>query len=222
MNIDIMNNNRLNEDEVIEFSLLKHVSRISRYIFIFLLFLSFYGAAYSTGFFVNLVGDVANLLFIGFSFFLLFLERKIDKIIRRRIIGKVILSSEKMKIIYKNKEVKEYRLSEINMLWINYGINTLTNLERRHDEYKFENFETIYLRLIDENEKVKTFHINNFTNIPEKGVVTNYLEQLRKTKHFFRIHFEMTSRFKIKDYRRIKERHTLMKSSLQRRANKKR
>jgi hypothetical protein len=76
---------------------------------------------------------------------------------------------------------KSFDFNSIKMLWINYGINTKTNNEI---QYLFKDFETINLSVIDNNDKITKFHIDNDSINSKELKVTDFIENLKK-KSFF-------------------------------------
>ena len=143
-------------------------------------------------------------------FFLLFkVERFHDSFVRGRIIGYGTISPEGLEILG-----KKYNFSDINMLWINYGMNTIGG---KYDGYLFEHFETIKLRLINNNNERFNFHIDNYPNELKGEALSTYLKNLKKKHLSFKIHFHDQKRFSKKEYELILKRHSIMKRSFKNR-----
>jgi hypothetical protein len=209
--------------ENIEFNLLKSVSRIERF-FTFLFFLVIYiGGLILISIISSFDEKYHKLYMIFFSFslgyFLFYLERKRDKIVRRRIIGKIQIDLKH--ILFTPILGDEYilNIADINMLWVNYGLNTVTN---KKQEYKFEDFETLTLRLINKDGGIITHHINNHANIPNGFIVSTYLEYLKKYHYFFQLHFHDQKSFSRKEYETTMKRYEIMKVSLKKRDTRRR
>jgi hypothetical protein len=150
----------------------------------------------------------ARIIGIVYFLFLFWVERFYDGIVRGRITGQGSISLNGLTMID-----EEYSFSDIKMLWVNYGMNTVGGGDSKH---LFKNFETIKLRVIDSDDKRYNFHIDNHSLNIDGEIVSDYLENLRR-KQSFKIHFHETKKFSKKEYENILKRHGIMKSSFRRR-----
>jgi hypothetical protein len=189
--------------EKIEFNVLKKPSTIERIITI-----SFFVIIYALGIyftiefadrFSNLNVKIIRIIFLGV---LIFTERKYDKFIRNRRIGIGSISINEIKMLNKS-----FDFNAIKMLWVNYGINTKTN---NRIEYLFKDFETINLLIIDKNDKITKFHIDNSPINSNKLKVSEYIENLKKKHYFFKIHFHEQRKFSKTEYEKTLKSYNLM------------
>ncbi len=145
---------------------------------------------------------------------LLAVERLYDSIVRSRRVGKGEISKNHI-IINGN----QFNFSEITMLWVNYGLNTIRGNEV---EYLFKDYETIKLTVIDENNKKCQFHIDNESVKSNGIVVSDYIEYLKNKYHFFKIHFHDQKRFSKKEYEKTLKRYAIMQNSVRNRGDRNR
>jgi len=200
--------------ENIEFEILKKPSLLERIITISIFLLIYALGMYFVIEYVNkfdqrlsyLNAKVAGLVFFGI---LLFIERKYDRFVRNRRIGKGSVSVNGINFINES-----FDFNSIKMLWVNYGLNTKTN---NRIEYLFKDFETINVSVIDNNDKITKFHIDN-DSLDSKGLkVTDFIEKLKKSHFFFKIHFHEQSKFSKREYAKTQKRYGIMQNALKKR-----
>jgi ABC-type amino acid transport substrate-binding protein len=189
-------------------SLLERIITISFFLLIYLLGM-YFGIEYVNKFdqrFSYLNAKTASIVFLGI---LIFIERQYDGFVRNRRIGKGSISASGINILDKS-----FDFNSIKMLWINYGINTKTNNEI---QYLFKDFETINLSVIDNNDKITKFHIDNDSINSKELKVTDFIENLKKNHFFFKIHFHEQRKFSKSEYEKTQKRYGIMQNTLKNR-----
>lgn len=199
--------------ETITFNILKSPSLFERIVVVLLFVLLFFGFIYIGPLVFLWLGIpydklTAKMMMIILLPLLYFLERRYDKKVRGRIIGDISLDKKGLIINQKNCSTIEFK--NVKMLWINFGMNTVTE---KRTEYKFSDFETIKIKIIDLNDESIFFHVNNHAN-NNKTLISDYLDYLKKHHHFFKIHFHDQTRFSKKEYFKTLKRYSIMQSSL--------
>lgn len=196
------------DKELIEFNILKTQTKAER-LFVILFFVLFYFTIvyiliYSHGDKNNirLYSGIIGLVVIG-------IERIYDNAIRNRIVGKGKLYPNK---IFLNNI--DYDFRQINMLWVNNGLNTKSNNEMISS---VNDYETLKLTIIESKDKLTHFHIDNSSTNFNTQRVSEYIEQVRQNAHSFKIHFDNSHNFSKEEYLKVVKKHELMKSSLNRR-----
>ena len=176
----------LNLLENIEFKVLKKPSSLERLITIFFFLLIYALGIYFAIKFVDkfdqrfnyLNAKIASIVFLGI---LIFIERQYDGFVKKRCIGKGSISANGIYIL---DETFDFNL--IKMLWVNYGLNTKSNNEI---QYLFKDFETINLSVIDKNDKITKFHINNDSINSKDLKVSEFIDNLKKNQFFLKYIF---------------------------------
>lgn len=211
--IDDSNSQNETEKELIEFNILKTQGKLER-LFVIVFFSMLYFLI--IGILFKSLEDKATLKIsmgvIGLA--MLGIERIYDNAVRNRIIGKGKLYPNK--ICLNNIE---YDFRQINMLWVNYGLNTKTKNEDPVTN-NINDYETLKLTIIEPNDKFTHFHIDNSSSTFNFKKVSEYIEQIRQDIRSFKIHFDNSHNFSKEEYLKIIKRHEIMKSSLRRRKNK--
>ena len=195
-------------EELIEFNILKTQTKAER-LFVIAFFAMFYFIIVYI--LINSFGDKDTLhIAIGvLSLAVLGIERIYDNAVRNRIIGKGKLYPTK--ICLNNID---YDFKQIIMLWVNHGLNTKSNNEMISS---INDYETLKLTIIEPNNKLSHFHIDNSSTNLTTQKVSEYIEQIRQNVHSFKIHFDESHNFSKEEYLKVVKRHELMKSSLKRR-----
>ncbi len=199
--------------EEIEFDILKSRGIIER-IIIILLFLCVFGfCIYAVVLFMAYFNTenklITYILMIPGTVISLHLERQYDKRVRGEIIGRINLSSKEITIDSK----QNFNFSEIKMIWINHGLNLVQDTDR---EYLFSGFETIKIKIIDNDKKAHNFHVNNHAQSKQRLIVSDFIEHIKSKHQFFKIHFHDQKRFSKKEYEKTLKRYSVMQSSLRR------
>lgn len=201
------------EKELIEFNILKTQSKLER-LFVIVFFSMLYFLI--IGVLFKSVEDKAIFrISMGvIALAILGIERIYDNAVRSRIIAKGKLYSNK--ICLNNID---YHFREIKMLWVNHGLNTQTKNEEL-GSYNINDYETLKLTIIDFNDNLTHFHIDNSSLQFNLKKVSEHIEQIRQNIHSFKIHFDKRHNFSKEEYLKIIKRHEIMKSSLRKRKNK--
>lgn len=213
--MDLSNAQNEAKKELIEFNILKTQNKLERLfviIFFSMLYFLIIGILFKSledkATFNKSMGIIA-LVMLG-------IERIYDNAVRKRIIAKGKLYPDK--ICLNNID---YDFRQINMLWVNHGLNTATKDEVPVAiDYNIHNYETLKLTIIDSNDNITHFHIENSSSKLNLKKVSEYIEQIRQNIHSFKIHFDSRHNFSKEEYLKVVKRHGIMKSSLRRRKNK--
>lgn len=216
----ILEKELLNKDEFpesVEFDLLKTPSKLEL-IITFLIFIGafilFFYAWIQIYEFFNIPFNEITAKIVGFLFvpLMLFIEKQHDRRVRSRVVGKIFFGISNIKIESKESLFLSYK--NLKMIWINPAFNTVNNSNR---EYFIDCFETINIRVIDENGKRNDYHINNHSNNPNGIIASNYIKNVKNKYHFFKIHFHEQKRFSKKEYEKTLKRYSIMQNSIRNR-----